>query len=45
MTFFLLSFFFFLIVLQGIVITVSNKIDLVLQNNILHDITAQLNYQ
>ena len=31
MTFFLLSFFFFLIVLQGIVITVTNIIDLVLQ--------------
>ena len=31
MTFFLLSFFFFLIVLQGIVITLTNIIDLVLQ--------------
>ena len=37
--------FFFLIVLHGIVITVWLLSIDIIANNILHDITAQLNYQ
>ena len=43
--FFVIVFFFFLIVLQGIVVTVTKYNRFSIANNILHDITAQLNYQ